>query len=80
MLIFRRHVLLELGYPLATESDLLSSKQVNLSLARMLYDLRYDFKHWVKTRTRLNEFWHLKTPPLAPFSKACGVSPKFNKT
>ena len=73
-------VLLELGYPLATESNRLSSKQVNLSLTRMLYDLRYDFKQWIKTRTRLNEFWHREVPPLAPFSAAGRVPPNFKKT
>jgi hypothetical protein len=72
-------ILVELGYPLATESHRLLSQQANLALTRRLYDLRFDFKQWIKTKTRLNKFWHRQVPPLAPFSKASGVS-QFNKT
>jgi len=69
-------VLVELGYPLTAQLNRLSRNRLNLSLTRVLYHLRFDVKHWAKTRTRSNEIWHREVPILAPSSATLEVSPK----
>jgi hypothetical protein len=70
-------VLVELGYPLTAQLKRLSRQRLNLRLTRVLYHLRFDVKHWAKTRTRSNEIWHREVPILAPSSVAAlGISPK----
>jgi hypothetical protein len=68
-------LLVELGYPLTAELDRLLRDQLSLRSTRVLYEMCFDFKHWAKTRTRLNEIWHREVPILAPSPEAKAISP-----
>lgn len=59
-------MLVELGYPLTTESNRISRRHPRPVLTRFLYRMYFDFKHWAKTQTRLNRIWHREVPLLAP--------------
>lgn len=58
-------LLADLGYPLSNPSVCVGTNGMNIKLNRAIYGVRFDIKHWAKTRTRLNGFWRRTVPILA---------------